>query len=328
MENSFEIKMEVEISKSEEESQENNNNDKNNSYSNLDNISNDSNDNDVEIDNEILNYDNNENDKETQLTQCEIEHMNKIREQAKLRMEKYSDLSSDSNLIIKNTNDNNNINTISNNNININIYINNNNEHNISNIDTNENINNLSHNFLNNDYEDNQTNEINPNIERVFNKIHPYLFINHEPMLLIGPNLLYFIIIFSASFFLSIIFYSLKNESYFIMKFLFLFGYLFYIITYSLLMVLNPGIPTNKNNIDLDELKKNYIQCSNCNCIFYKNNEHNTFHCKECNICVESFERHCSYSSKCIGKNNKKIYKLWRVSIYCYLIIIFLYLIL
>ena len=323
MENNTEVKKEVEITKSEEDDlKENNNNEKQNSYSNLANLSHDSNEHmDIDIENDIFNEDNdNEDDKDNELTDYQLEHLNKIREQAQRRMEKYSDLSTNSNLIIKTPNNINTTSNIDNNDNNNGINIGNN----ISNNEANDS---LSHNFLNNDYEENQTNEINPNLERVFNRIHPYLFINNEPLLLINSNILYYIIIFSASSFFSIIFYSLKNESYFIMKFLFLMGYLFYGITYTLLMILNPGIPTNKNNTDLNELKMNYNQCNICNCIFYKNNDYITFHCKECNICVEKYERHFPFASKCIGKNNRMIYKLWLISIPSYIIIIFLYII-
>ena len=100
-------------------------------------------------------------------------------------------------------------------------------------------MNNLSHNFINNENEDNQNSEINPNLERKFNKIHPYLFINDEPLILIGPDILYFIIIFTITSFLSIIFYSIKTKTYFIIKILYLFGYLFYAICYILLTILN-----------------------------------------------------------------------------------------
>ena len=187
---------------------------------------------------------------------------------------------------------------------------------------------NLSHNFINNEYEENQNNEINPNLERVYNQIHPFLFINNEPIILIGPDILYYIIILSISSFLSIIFYSLKNKPIIVMKILFILGYLFYSITYTLLMILNPGIPTNKNNIDLDELRKNYNQCNACNCIFYKNNDYITFHCHECNICVEDFDHHCTFATKCIGRKNKILFKLWLFSIPFYIIIIFFYFIL
>ena len=92
-------------------------------------------------------------------------------------------------------------------------------------------------------------------------------------------------------------------------------------------MILNPGIPTNKNNIDLEELKRNYKQCSICNCISSKNTDYITFHCNKCNICVEEYTHHCYLASKCVGKKNKLIFKIWLFSIPFYLIIIFLYII-
>ena len=318
------IKKEIKISKSEEEEEkENNNQEKNNSYSkiaNISNLENDQNDNDIEVEleNDILAYysHENENEKENELTQSQLERLNKIREEAQMRSERYSELSTNSNLIIKNTNSNkNNSNNLQSSN-------------NIETTDTNDTISNLSHNFINNEYEESQNNEINPNLERIFNKIHPFLYINGEPLIIIGPDILYFIIIFTISSFFSIIFYSLKNKANIFMKMLYLLGYLFYAIAYILLMILNPGIPTKKNNIDLDELKKNYNQCKICNCIFYKNSGYITFHCHECNICVENFDHHCTFASKCIGKNNILIFKLWLFSIPCYIIIIFFYFIL
>jgi hypothetical protein len=145
-------------------------------------------------------------------------------------------------------------------------------------------------------------------------------------LLVIGPDALHFIILFTISSLLSIIFYSIKN-TYFIMKFLYLLAYLLYIISYTLLMILNPGIPTNKNNIDLEELKRNYKQCNICNCISSKNSDYMTFHCNKCNICVEEYTHHCYLASKCVGKKNKLIFKIWLFSIPFYLIIIFLYII-
>ena len=90
-------------------------------------------------------------------------------------------------------------------------------------------------------------------------------------------------------------------------------------------MVLNPGIPTNKNNIDLDVLKRKYYQCTLCNSIVFKNNEYITYHCQYCNICVEKFDHHCSFVGKCIGKNNITIFRLWLFSIPCFILVIFLY---
>jgi len=321
MENDNDFKEEIKISKNNGDGdieEDNNLNDKKNLYLkisddyHLENELNEDNDIGIEIDNDIFMNNNQENFSD--LTQYQIERLNQIREEAQLRSEKYSELSTvNSNINSKDTNIISNTNEISNNDKN-------------DLEDINDNMSQLSNNFINNDYEDNLIKEINPNLDRFFDTIHPFFFINNEPLLVVGPDAIHFIIIFTISSLLSIIFYSIKN-TYFIMKFLYLLSYLLYIISYTLLMVLNPGIPTNKNNIDLEELKRNYKQCTICNCISSKNSDYITFHCNKCNICVEDYTHHCFFASKCVEKKNKLIFKIWLFSIPIYLIIIFLYII-
>lgn len=168
--------------------------------------------------------------------------------------------------------------------------------------------------------------EINPNENRIFSDVQPYFFIREEPLFILGPNINHYIWIFSGCSFLSIIFYSLKKEKNKIMQIFFWIGYLLCATMYTLLMLLNPGIPKNKKDIDILTLRKNYTQCEICKCICDKNNKF-TFHCNDCNICVENFDHHCSLASKCIGNNNKIIFKLWLISIPLFIIIIFIYLI-
>ena len=321
MEDDNDLKEEIKISKNDGDIEEDNKlNEKKSLYLkigddyHLEDDLNDNNDIGIEIDNDIFMNNNQENFSE--LTQYQIERLNQIREEAQIRSEKYSELSTmNSNIsskptsIISNTNNNSN-----------------NDKNDTDTDDINDNMSQISNNLLNNDYEDSQIKEINPNLDRFFDKIHPFFFINNEPLLLIGPDALHFIILFTISSLLSIIFYSIKN-TYFIMKFLYLLAYLLYIISYTLLMILNPGIPTNKNNIDLEELKRNYKQCNICNCISSKNTNYITFHCNKCNICVEEYTHHCYLASKCVGKKNKLIFKIWLFSIPFYLIIIFLYII-
>ena len=321
MENDNDLKDEIKISKNDGDIEEDNNlNEKKNFYLkigedyHLDDDSNENNDLGLEIDNDIFMNNNQENF--IGLTQDQLERLNQIREEAQLRSEKYSELSVNSNINTKSTSNISNSNSISNNETNENNDIN----------DINDDMSQLNNNFINNYYEDSQIKEINPNLDRLFDSIHPFFFINGEPLLVIGPDALHFIIVFTISSFLSIILYSFKN-TYFIMKFLFLLAYLLYIISYTLLMIINPGMPTNKNNIDLEELKRNYKQCSICNCISSKNSDYITFHCNKCNICVEEYSHHCYLASKCVGKKNKLIFKIWLFSIPIYLIIIFLYII-
>jgi hypothetical protein len=111
--------------------------------------------------------------------------------------------------------------------------------------------------------------KIDPNKERIYRASHPFLFINGEPIIIIGPETQYYVWIFSIVSFFSIIVYSIKNSNGFL-KFLFICGYLFFTITYTLLFLLNPGFPTNKRDFDLNMLQNDYQQCKLCNAISLK----------------------------------------------------------
>ena len=110
-------------------------------------------------------------------------------------------------------------------------------------------------------------------------------------------------------------------------KILFILSDLFFGVNYTLLLLLNPGIPTNKNNLDPSIPQNGYKQCSECNCIFMETEGKYTIHCERCNICVDCFDHHCTFATKCIGKKNKIIFKLWLYSIPILFLASFFYLI-
>ena len=141
--------------------------------------------------------------------------------------------------------------------------------------------------------------EINPNKERLYHASHPFLFIKGEPIIIIGPDTLYYVWIFSFVSFFSIIIYSLKNSHIFF-KILFFGGYTFFAVTYTLLLLLNQGFPRNKNELDPTMLQGQYRQCTHCNGISFKQEGQLTLHCEKCQICVENFDHHCSFSNICI----------------------------
>ena len=316
MKNDNELKREVKISKLDEEYSSSEKMQRKNSYSKITNksrLENDVNNIQIEIDNDIFAYFQKEN--ENELTSEQIEKLNKIKQETQLRTERYGEKSKNLNLIKNKDKNNKKL-------LNLNKEINNDSSRNLK-------INNTNNSFDNkNELDDEYTiNVINPNIERIYNKVHPFLFINNEPLILITSDIYLFIFIFSITSFLSIIFYSIKEQKLIYMKIIFILVYLYYTVTYILLMILNPGIPSDKSDRDLHELKRKYYQCTLCNSIIYKENEFITYHCHYCNICVEKFDHHCNFVGKCIGKNNATIFRLWLFSIPCYILVIFMYII-
>ena len=252
-----------------------------------------------------------------ELSLAEIAHLKKIHEQTLLRTEKYANLYSP-----KNSDKKLNINIESNEKIN----------------NMNENNNKISHNMLElyneNEYDNENENDnehfdeqkINPNKERIFKNIHCYFYLENEPLIIIGPDLSYFIWIFTIVSFFSILIYSLKSSSFFT-SLLYVLGYLFFAVFYILLMVTNPGIPSEKKHYDINDLNYNYRQCNICNCIYHKDDFKNVNHCEECGICVENYEQHYNFATKCIGKNNKQIFQIWMGSCVAFAVIMLIYLI-
>ena len=167
--------------------------------------------------------------------------------------------------------------------------------------------------------------EIDPNKDRIFKGSQAFLFYKGEPLIIIGPDTLYYVWIFSLVSFLCIIIYNLKN-SYTFLKIFFIISYLFFATTYTLLLVINPGIPTNKSNLDPTALQKDYKQCPDCNCISLEKEGKYTIHCEKCKICVEHFDHHCTFATKCIGRGNKIIFKMWMSSIPILFVVSFFYL--
>jgi hypothetical protein len=81
----------------------------------------------------------------------------------------------------------------------------------------------------------------------------------------------------------------------------------------------NPGIPKSEyETINYGETGKNFRRCKDCKLLV--NTEEKTYHCYECEICIEGniyiikyniivfigFDHHCPWTSKCIGAGNLK----------------------
>mgnify|MGYP006988847354 CR=1 FL=1 len=154
---------------------------------------------------------------------AEIEHLKKIHEQTLLRSEKYSNLYSPQNSDKKSSQSNDS-----------------NEKKNTNKEETNTVSNNILEILNENDNEVFNEYKINPNEDRIFKNIHCYFFFNGEPLIIIGPDLEYFILVFTLVSFFSILVYSLKTSSSFTTM-LFVLGYISFSVSYILTRTIYGG---------------------------------------------------------------------------------------
>ena len=167
------------------------------------------------------------------------------------------------------------------------------------------------------------------NLERNFGNTYSCLFIKKEPIIVIGPDFKYFFINFGIVLFFYLIILLLKvQKKHFIYKYIFNFCFSLYAIPHLILLLINPGIPKEINEsqiLNSKNYKKHYRQCSYCHNIIYKDNDYITFHCSDCDICVEDFDHHCPFTGKCIGKKNKVIFLIWLYGFGIFFVCCFVY---
>ena len=125
---------------------------------------------------------------------------------------------------------------------------------------------------------------------------------NGDPLIIIGPNWPYCIIlfIFSTLVFTFIYFYY-NEQSSTIIKFSDWMIFLIWSISYFAMCMKNPGYP--KTCPESIKGTKEMSYCDKCE-IWYKPSS-STIHCEICDICIEGFSYHCFWAGHCIGANNK-----------------------
>lgn len=143
---------------------------------------------------------------------------------------------------------------------------------------------------------------------RTFNSSWTALYINAK----LGPLMLCLITTVSLVFFL---FYFLAHDK--INPYIRIFGvvvYSVFTLSYLYTSFSNPGIPKKDlwiKNVSINDAFnnrkiKNYRICPYCQLIM--NIEENTTHCDDCEICIEGYDHHCPWTSKCIGRDNLKTF--------------------
>lgn len=126
---------------------------------------------------------------------------------------------------------------------------------------------------------------------------------NGDPTIIIGPQWpMYFILTFIINGIVwSFIIYFRKTYS-LLYKFIGILLVVFFQLTFTYTFVINPGFPINDIGRQTGIPKDQFRYCSECK-FFYDINK-NVNHCYDCGICIEGYDHHCPWTSKCIGKNN------------------------
>jgi hypothetical protein len=169
-------------------------------------------------------------------------------------------------------------------------------------------------------------NKIDINKTRSFGNLIPFLFYKNEPIFTIGPEYLNFIIYYGICLLIYLFLrIFIKKKFNFVLILFYDIYFILFSLNFIILCFINPGIPKNKKNLNIEILKKDYIQCHLCNNIVFKDNDYITFHCMICDCCIEDFDHHCQYATKCIGKNNKIYFYIWLISLLGYIFINFIY---
>ena len=193
-----------------------------------------------------------------------------------------------------------------------------------------------------NKYQDKKKSITNLNLIKKGNVIC-FVYINNNPLFVIGPQFYYPIIL------------VLLNNSIFLLfiKFIYIrIKHFLIIASFSLLIIvditqiytvfINPGIPKKvwflsdeiiniiikDENIYKEFNLKDYKICRKCNLLIYKCLK--IIHCDICNVCCEYYDHHCPWIGKCIGRNNYLSFKAFLFSNILYfilqIIILFIYL--
>ena len=124
-----------------------------------------------------------------------------------------------------------------------------------------------------------------------------------DPLFIIGPQWPMFIaltlLINIVIWFFVIRFWNTYSKFF---KGVGIFCVLFFQITFSYCFIIDPGFPKNNIGRQTGIPKEQYKFCPECK--FYYDLNKNVNHCFDCGICIEGYDHHCPWVSKCIGKKN------------------------
>ena len=140
---------------------------------------------------------------------------------------------------------------------------------------------------------------------------------NNEPLLVLGPDYIYLILILFLNVLL-IIFFAIVQYCYstLIVR---IFGFLLSLLQISIYIycsLKNPGFPKKaiQDPSLLQEVGGYFRRCRECGVIVDLRNYPG--HCYKCKWCIEGFDHHCAWTTKCIGSGNIKQFRLFLISFF------------
>ena len=153
------------------------------------------------------------------------------------------------------------------------------------------------------------------------------LYIKNYPIISIGKNILAPLLLIA---FMCLIYIYMFNYFYFssslILQKMFNYVFLLYMITHTLAILVNPGIPSFKYHKEVrNNLRENIINeldCSRCKiCNLTYKLKDRISHCYECSICYHDYDHHCLWIGHCIGRYNKIYFILFAFSSIIFILI-------
>jgi len=142
---------------------------------------------------------------------------------------------------------------------------------------------------------------------RKIGNTYAFLYKDGEPRVLIGPHWPFYVCLNSVIVaMVSTFYYFLWEYMSGIVSFFGIMIFLVQFTSYFLTFTINPGLPKKRgNNMKIQDLKNVRI-CGICNVV--QDPQERIVHCFDCNICIEGYDHHCPWTSKCVGKNNLRMF--------------------
>lgn len=124
-----------------------------------------------------------------------------------------------------------------------------------------------------------------------------------NPLLIVGPHWpMYFCFSSLVSVGVILFLYSFWSYIHIVFKISGVFVYSTFMTSYTYTFLINPGYPRHDLDSRTGEPRTKFDFCERCK--MWVNKEKKVEHCLDCDICVEGYDHHCPWTSKCIGKNN------------------------